>query len=38
MNMAGKLHRAGASTRVYHAAEIIAGMGDGPAIGEAVKP
>jgi L-lactate dehydrogenase complex protein LldE len=38
MNMAGKLHRAGASTRVYHAAEIIAGMGDGPAIGEVVKP
>jgi L-lactate dehydrogenase complex protein LldE len=34
MNMAGKLHRRGSSVRTFHAAEIIAGMGDGPAIGE----
>jgi L-lactate dehydrogenase complex protein LldE len=33
MNMAGKLHREGAKTRVFHAAEILAGMA-GPAIGE----
>jgi L-lactate dehydrogenase complex protein LldE len=34
MNMAGKLHRRGARVRTFHAAEIVAGMGDGPAIGE----
>jgi L-lactate dehydrogenase complex protein LldE len=34
MNMAGKLHRNGSAVRVFHAAEILAGMGDGPAIGE----
>lgn len=34
MNMAGKLHRRGSRVRAFHAAEIIAGMGDGPAIGE----
>ncbi|WP_022683412.1 (Fe-S)-binding protein [Sphingobium bisphenolivorans] len=34
MNMAGKLHRAGSKVRAYHAIELIAGMGDGPAIGE----
>lgn len=34
MNMAGKLHRRGAPARVFHAAEVIAGMADGPAIGE----
>jgi L-lactate dehydrogenase complex protein LldE len=34
MNMAGKLHRNGAKVRAFHAAEILAGMGDGPAIGE----
>ena len=34
MNMAGKLHRRGAATRAFHAAEILAGMGGGPAIGE----
>jgi L-lactate dehydrogenase complex protein LldE len=34
MNMAGKLHRRGARVRAFHAAEIVAGMGDGPAIGE----
>ena len=34
MNMAGKLHRRGSPVRAYHAAEILAGMADGPAIGE----
>ncbi|KQM18520.1 Fe-S oxidoreductase [Sphingomonas sp. Leaf24] len=34
MNMAGKLHRRGSSVRAFHAVEILAGMGDGPAIGE----
>ncbi|ACK51358.1 protein of unknown function DUF224 cysteine-rich region domain protein [Methylocella silvestris BL2] len=34
MNMAGKLHRRGSRVRAFHLAEIIAGMGDGPAIGE----
>jgi L-lactate dehydrogenase complex protein LldE len=34
MNMAGKLHRRGAATRSFHAAEVLAGMADGPAIGE----
>lgn len=34
MNTAGKLSRLGSKVRVMHAAEVIAGMGDGPAIGE----
>lgn len=34
MNMAGKLHRDGSSVRAFHAVEVLAGMGDGPAIGE----
>ena len=34
MNMAGKLHRDGSKVRAFHAIELIAGMGDGPAIGE----
>jgi L-lactate dehydrogenase complex protein LldE len=34
MNMAGKLHRRGSRVRTFHVAEIIAGMGEGPAIGE----
>ena len=34
MNMAGKLHRDGSSVRAFHAIEVIAGMGNGPAIGE----
>ncbi len=33
MNMAGKLHRQGSSVRAYHAAEVLAGMANGPAIG-----
>jgi L-lactate dehydrogenase complex protein LldE len=34
MNMAGKLQRDGARIRVRHVAEVLAGMADGPAIGE----
>jgi len=34
MNMAGKLQRQGAGIRVRHVAEVLAGMGDKPAIGE----
>jgi L-lactate dehydrogenase complex protein LldE len=35
MNMAGRLSREGKSTRVFHVAEVLAGMTDQPAIGEA---
>lgn len=35
LNMAGKLSREGAPVRVRHVAEVLAGMADGPAIGEA---
>ncbi|MFO1144044.1 MAG: (Fe-S)-binding protein [Amaricoccus sp.] len=34
MNMAGKLNRRGAKVRCFHVIEILAGGGDGPAIGE----
>jgi L-lactate dehydrogenase complex protein LldE len=34
LNMAGKLQRDGAEVRVRHAAEVLAGMADTPAIGE----
>lgn len=34
MNTAGKLSRSGSKVRVMHAAEVIAGMGNCPAIGE----
>ena len=34
MNMAGAMHRRGTKVRAFHTAEILAGMGDGPAIGE----
>ena len=34
LNMAGKLHRDGSKIRAFHAAELLAGMGTGPAIGE----
>ncbi len=34
LNMAGKLSRQGAKVRVRHVAEVLAGTGDGPAIGE----
>jgi L-lactate dehydrogenase complex protein LldE len=33
MNMAGKLHRNGSAVRVYHAAEVLAGMADAPPVG-----
>ena len=35
MNLAGKLRRRGSAVRVRHVAEVLAGMTDGPAIGEA---
>jgi len=35
MNMAGKLKREGTDVRVCHVAEVLAGMGGAPAIGEA---
>lgn len=34
MNMAGKLRREGRQVRVFHVAEVLAGMDDRPAIGE----
>ncbi len=34
MNMAGKLSREGNNIEVRHVAEVLAGMTDGPAIGE----
>ena len=34
LNIAGKLSRAGAPVRARHVAEVLAGMADGPAIGE----
>ena len=34
MNMAGKLQREGSAVRVRHVAEVLAGMGDLPPIGE----
>lgn len=34
MNMAGKLSREGSPIKVRHVAEVLAGMADGPAIGE----
>jgi len=33
MNMSGRLARLGKRVKVYHAAEVLAGMADGPAIG-----
>ena len=38
MNMAGKLTREGSGIRVRHVAEVLAGMTDEPAIGEACRP
>ncbi len=35
MNMAGKMQRQGSGPEVRHVAEVLAGMTDGPAIGEA---
>jgi L-lactate dehydrogenase complex protein LldE len=34
MNLAGKLQRRGSAVRVRHVAEVLAGMAEGPAIGE----
>jgi L-lactate dehydrogenase complex protein LldE len=34
MNIAGKLNRQGSAVRCFHTVEILAGCGDGPAIGE----
>ena len=34
LNMAGKLHREGQAIRVRHVAEVLAGVGDTPPIGE----
>ena len=36
LNMAGKLSREGSSVRVRHVAEVLAGMGDEPAIGQGI--
>jgi L-lactate dehydrogenase complex protein LldE len=35
LNIAGRLQRLGKPVRVFHTAEMLAGMADGPAIGEA---
>jgi L-lactate dehydrogenase complex protein LldE len=37
MNMQGRLSREGSNTRVFHVAEILAGMSDQPALGEAER-
>ena len=37
LNMAGKLKRTGAPVEARHVAEVLAGMTDDPAIGEAAK-
>ncbi len=37
MNMAGKLQREGSAVVARHVAEVLAGMADGPAIGESQK-
>ena len=37
MNMAGKLQREGSPIKARHVAEVLAGMADGPAIGESEK-
>ncbi len=38
LNMAGRLTREGRGVEVRHVAEILAGMADGPAIGESAAP
>ena len=35
LNIAGRMRREGRATKVYHVAEVLAGMTDGPAIGDA---
>jgi L-lactate dehydrogenase complex protein LldE len=37
MNMAGKLQREGSPVKARHVAEVLAGMAEGPAIGESQK-
>ena len=37
MNMAGKLQREGSPVKVRHVAEVLAGVAEGPAIGESQK-
>ncbi len=37
LNMAGKLQRQGSLVKARHVAEVLAGMADGPAIGEPLK-
>ena len=37
LNMAGKLQREGSAVKARHVAEILAGMADGPAIGESQR-
>ena len=34
VNIAGRLRRQGSAVRVFHLAELLAGMTDGPGIGE----
>ena len=34
MNMAGKLNRRRSAVRCFHTIEVLAGLGDGPAIGQ----
>lgn len=38
LNLAGRMRRLGMTARVFHAAEVLAGMANGPAIGEAEGP
>jgi L-lactate dehydrogenase complex protein LldE len=38
LNIAGRIKRRGLPLRVMHTAELLAGMGDRPAIGEAAPP
>ncbi len=38
LNMAGRLTREGRSVEARHVAEVLAGMADGPAIGESAAP
>ena len=37
MNIAGKLQREGSAIKARHVAEVLAGMGDLPAVGEPAK-
>jgi L-lactate dehydrogenase complex protein LldE len=37
MNIAGRLRRTGSPVRVYHLAELLAGMADVPGIGDGGK-